>query len=548
MARPALLLAACAALPACGNPIYECPTLDELGLDTSVTATPGPDVDFPPFTLGVEYIQTGLASLYAGTGLRAAKTRLEVFEWGTSEPRAPSGTAHAYDWRCTDAQVGEWQQAGIVDIQSYLSPLNRWGSTSVRTDLRPSDRHLDSYRAWVNALIERYDGDGDDDMPGLVRPVRHWVVGGEWTGFWPGDDASAYLELLEITREEARAASSDVLIGTIPFMMVDVFEGNEPTDAEIEARLVDPPPGYRNSTSGMLEILDRDDLYDYVDVHALGDYTELPPLMAWMRAELDARGVDKPVFIDDAFPMSFLANAAGWGPWYPADEQDTYDAAYAVLEDIARLRDDGSGEAWVRAAAARGTVQKAVTALGEGYAGIQVGNTEDWMSDDGPALRRTTVRFIGGAAMFGAADVTHPDGYDLQHVRVPGARRAAWYALALLSDALLGLGATGDEAADAALPYTATRLGGATGVRGYKLERNGEELWVVWVEDGVLQLPGEALATETASLDVGEGVSAVRLTTTPTTAADPDTEDLAVTEGVATFTLSEDPVFVAPVR
>ncbi|MEY3212581.1 MAG: hypothetical protein RIT28_3062, partial [Pseudomonadota bacterium] len=36
-----------------------------------------------------------------------------------------------------------------------------------------------AYAAWVTSAVERYDGDGVDDMPGLVAPVRHWEVDNE---------------------------------------------------------------------------------------------------------------------------------------------------------------------------------------------------------------------------------------------------------------------------------------------------------------------------------------------------------------------------------
>ncbi len=36
-----------------------------------------------------------------------------------------------------------------------------------------------AYTAWVTAAVERYDGDGVDDMPGLLAPIRHWEVDNE---------------------------------------------------------------------------------------------------------------------------------------------------------------------------------------------------------------------------------------------------------------------------------------------------------------------------------------------------------------------------------
>src|SRR6185436_11948862 len=117
--------------------------------------------------------ETGLARSYTGTGARSAKTRLEAFSWGAVERQPPSGGHHVYDWSCTDSLVGEYQAAGFAQLVSYLSPKSAWGSVS-GVDIMPKPAYLADYRAWVRALAERYDGDGTDDMPGLLAPIDLW--------------------------------------------------------------------------------------------------------------------------------------------------------------------------------------------------------------------------------------------------------------------------------------------------------------------------------------------------------------------------------------
>ncbi len=482
----------------------------------------------------MEYIQTGLAN--ADTGARWAKTRLEAFEWGAIENDAPSGGEPTYNWTCADAQVAEWQQAGVDRIQSYMSPKNAWGSRTFLTDIAPKASHEADYVRWVGDLVERYDGDGVDDMPGLVAPVRHWVVGGEWTGFWPKDDPDDYLHVLELTAEAMRAADPDVVIGAIPFLLIDIFEGNEPSDAEISERASTDSATDRNSMAGLHAILDRPDLWDYLDVHSLGDYTELPPLARWLREQMAERGYDKPIWIDDAFPISFLANNGYRPAWHPVTD-DIYDGIYDELQSIAKGTDDGTALAWIQAECAKGTVHKAVTALGEGYAGIQLGNTEDWMTNDHPSLRSHTVSLIGAAAMMGMVDVTR-DGLELDKLRTAGEPRPAWHAMTLAQTML------GDGDFD-----VRERVGGTTGVRGYYFERAGAPLWVLWAEDNVLQLPGHDEAPTSHTLDVGE-LSAVTLTTTPTSDGDGsgavETIELPAGSAILTLSLTSVPVFVGP--
>lgn len=528
------------ALGACRNPVEVCPDVSELGADPSVTAGAGPEEGMPTFALGAEYIQSGLGATYGDAGLRWAKTRLEVFAWGATEPRKPRGGEHEYNWTCTDAQVVEWQQAGVVNIQSYLHPYNTWGSEG-RNDYAPKDKWRQDYRAWVGALIERYDGDGADDAPGLVRPVQHWVIGGEWTGFWPQDDADNYLDVLEMTSDEARAAYEDVQIGAIPLFVPDLFEGNEPTDAEIEAR-AEEAQHYRNSVSEALEILDRPDLFDYVNVHSLGDYTELPPMASWLRARMAERGYEVPIWIDDAFPIGFLANDANWPPFYPVTE-DRYEEVFEVLSTVASGTDtSGENTAWIRQLCADGAIHKIATALGEGYAGIQLGNTEDWMPDEGRALRMTAARLIGAAAMMGMTDVTH-DGMSNADVREPGAPRAAYYNLELMAEQLDRLGLQSDAAPES---FLAERIGGTTGTRGYRFESDGQLLWVLWAEDGVLQLPGEAEETESYSLTLPDGVDAVELTWGSRSGERPTSEVVTPEDGAVQLELDSTPVLVVP--
>ena len=229
-----------------------------------------------------------------------------------------------------------------------------------------------------------------------------------------------------MTATEARQAYPEVKLGTIPFMLFDVFEGNEPTPDAIASRLTDPPPPWRNSTAGLMKILDRPELFDYVDIHSLGDYTEIPPTLRWFRSQMQERGYEKPIWIDDAFAVSYLATFhpapnIGWPATYPVSEE-THGTVYDLLGDVALLEEPAYSEAvaWIRTQTASGAVKKAVTALGEGALGIQIGNLEDWMLDSAPPIRRTQINLIGAAGMMGMIDVSHPQGYQIDRVRAPG--------------------------------------------------------------------------------------------------------------------------------
>ena len=80
----------------------------------------------------------------------------------------------------------------------------------------------EKYAAFVRATVERYDGDGIDDMPGLKNPIKYWQVGNEPSVSIARD----FAELQRITYIAIKEACPDcsVLIGGVAGMPpVDVY-------------------------------------------------------------------------------------------------------------------------------------------------------------------------------------------------------------------------------------------------------------------------------------------------------------------------------------
>jgi len=75
-----------------------------------------------------------------------------------------------------DRWVSAVQGAGLEP----LMVLGPWpgNQTAAHTNAYvPQD--MDAYTAWIGRVVERYDHDGVDDMPGLLSPVRYWEVDNE---------------------------------------------------------------------------------------------------------------------------------------------------------------------------------------------------------------------------------------------------------------------------------------------------------------------------------------------------------------------------------
>jgi len=150
------------------------------------------------------------------------------FIWGLIESKPGR-----YAWTfTTDKQVKRWQNEDLAVLVT-IWPFASWDQDLCHSD-RPdaigmfpgmgtrlySPCDTQAYSDWLTAAVERYDGDGVDDMPGLKYPIRHWEVlnepemqGPELTFFQ--EDSQSYLELLKLSYRAIKYAdlNSIVLLG-----------------------------------------------------------------------------------------------------------------------------------------------------------------------------------------------------------------------------------------------------------------------------------------------------------------------------------------------
>lgn len=93
--------------------------------------------------------------------------------WPEVEPTLT--TPPTYDFSALDARVAavppSIHKLGNLFVNSFFVSRRISGS------YLPIDQ--DRYTAFVRATVERYDGDGVADMPGLTEPVRYWQVDNE---------------------------------------------------------------------------------------------------------------------------------------------------------------------------------------------------------------------------------------------------------------------------------------------------------------------------------------------------------------------------------
>ncbi|MCX6762444.1 MAG: hypothetical protein NT093_01535 [Candidatus Moranbacteria bacterium] len=168
-----------------------------------------------------------------------ARPHTGPFVWGNIQETAGA----SFDYSRTDALVrdfarkkigtlatlwpfAEWDQLMRGDAElckvsekDQFLPNGKEGSVGL-SQYRCDPFDWSAYQNWVRNVVERYDGDGVDDMPGLKYPVKYWEVmnepdleGSETLDFFVGN-ATDYRDLLISTYSAVKTAdpTADVLI------------------------------------------------------------------------------------------------------------------------------------------------------------------------------------------------------------------------------------------------------------------------------------------------------------------------------------------------
>lgn len=200
--------------------------------------------------IGLEYavqdnprLVKSMAEAYADTGLPGMKHYVESVQWGEMQ----KGPDKSIDFSKMDLFVREYQRCGFTELTMALRPHSRWASVDVKlfayTNASPKPECRDDFQNWVQACVERYDGDGVDDMPGLRWPVRYVEIGNEFSSYQP-EPVGEYLLTLELAYEAAHRASDEVKVGHVAFLIAPVnMDVDDPSEYD-ERWANDAPQGH----------------------------------------------------------------------------------------------------------------------------------------------------------------------------------------------------------------------------------------------------------------------------------------------------------------
>lgn len=134
------------------------------------------------------------------------------YDWSTTDDYVKKAQNHDIAMMATIWPYADWDQESCHDKLPYSSNPNRPDLGEYKQ--MPCD--MESYKSFVGALVERYDGDGEDDLEGLKYPIRYWEVMDEpeegedvkYLNFKGEDQVGDYLEILKATGQAVKSVDS----------------------------------------------------------------------------------------------------------------------------------------------------------------------------------------------------------------------------------------------------------------------------------------------------------------------------------------------------
>ena len=279
----------------CGCLVAPCiAAQDKQARDISVKVNPNLGLAFPSNKPKYYYLLQG-----AGLGV----VRLTA-TWGYLE-KSPG----KYQWKGFDKLVVKLQQLGIEPFITIYSDAN-WAVDRRGKKVRNGvPKEFNAWNAFVSKVVERYDGDGVRDAPGLVSPVRYFQVANEWvspkngSGGWAGTN-DELVRYINGAYAATKASSSEAVfvLGGIASDNLDVMvihESRADYDIEIRTKKRKKIVGAKDIKTPKFSAVLRDRIYrvldethyDVADVHLYGPVDRDPFRIAAVRDRISGKPV-----------------------------------------------------------------------------------------------------------------------------------------------------------------------------------------------------------------------------------------------------------------
>ena len=201
-----------------------------------------------------------------------------------------------YNWEAVDRYVKRAQDYDF-NLMMTIWPFADWDQRNCHGDEsqgagferglplsrgKPCD--FSAYKQFVSNLVERYDGDGNEDMPKLRAGIKYWEVSNEPTMqegrmiFFKGTSQD-YLEILKVTCEAVKEADPEAKV-------LHAGMAGDPEDLSRK--------GFWQDVYGS----GAEDYFDIANIHSIGVGGEGIYILE-MREFLDRYGIEKPIWITE---------------------------------------------------------------------------------------------------------------------------------------------------------------------------------------------------------------------------------------------------------
>lgn len=468
-----------------------------------------------------------MADAFAETGMTGMKHIAEAVQWDAMQ----KGPNKPIDFHILDLFVREYQNRGFTELTVCLKSKSKWASKETRlfkkTNFAPKPQYINLYEKWIYSVVERYDGDGKDDMQGLRWPVRYIEIGSEFSSYEP-EPVEEYLEMLKVAYQAAHRAYQDVLVGHAPFLIIPVnLDVKSPGEyekvwANTERR------DLHHDLQDQRKILDHPQYFDFVNIHNLGDPYEIEHIMRWLKYETGLRNYKKPIIISDTTPTSYI----GYGPAtkckgnklgiliVPATEADRCRLAKFFNKLIAK---DRATLAWTRGFVAADQVQRTIVAAEQGIKLINLSFTADI-----PGATLAVFRASAGISAWGGA--VRLNFFTWKVVE----KYPLFYAIKQMMHHLNGY----DSIKRIRMPDDHARV--------YLLHRQGRKSWIAWRNPKQCLLPEDGQPKTQIKLHTGTSAITIEHVITGMGQTTPKKETVPCTNGKANLTLTHTPIYIFP--
>ncbi len=471
------------------------------------------------------------APVYGELGIPAAKHYAEHIQWSEMQPEKDK----PINFTRLDAFIREYQRNGFSTLTVCLKPHSPWASidpgfSKLMIGLKnasPKPKYVPHYKKWIQSVVERYDHDGKDDMPGLRAPIIYLEIGSEFSTYQP-EPVKEYLKTLKHAHDAAHAASKNIKVAHAAFLTTPVDFSKVKKSRDYK-KIFDATPMH-DTTHGindMRAVLDHPDYFDVINIHPLGDPYEIEHIMKWLKYEMKKRKYKKDVMISDTINTSYIA----WGAATTCKGDRKHLGTLippAIEKDRCRLaayftklvHQDRKSLEWTRAFVAADHVKRTVIAAEQGIKVIHLSFTTDL-----PILTTPIARAGAGISAWGG--MVRQNFLHRIVERYPN-----FYSIQQMGKQIVGYDSI------ERIPHQ-NKL-----VRIYKLQKKRKTTWICWLNTDKVILPSDRVPHQKVSLKVNSTRMLIEPVITKMKQTTPEQKRLTAKNKTLQIDLTPVPVYV----